>query len=149
VDVWSFGDRQLAMYEGRVPPHVLQAMQASKGLNAPAYNRVLSALTYASTGVAVMLGAWWAWRRRAGAPARVPQRLEQVATLVLAGVASNALVCVTAASSLDRFQSRVIWLLPFLALTVLAWCASRSRVAETASLESRGPAAHRLEGAAS
>jgi hypothetical protein len=149
VDVWSFGDRQLAMYEGRVPPQTLQAMQASKGLNAPAYNRVLSALTYASTGVAVMLGAWWAWRRRAGAPARVPQRLEQVATLVLAGVAANALVCVTAASSLDRFQSRVIWLLPFLALTVLAWCASRSRVAETAGLESRGPAAHRLEGAAS
>jgi hypothetical protein len=72
-----------------------------------------------------------------------------VATLVLAGVAANALVCVTAASSLDRFQSRVIWLLPFLALTVLAWCASRSRVAETAGLESCGPAAHRLEGAAS
>jgi hypothetical protein len=43
----------------------------------------------------------------------------------------------------------VIWLLPFLALTVLAWFASRSRVAETAGLESRGPAAHRLEGAAS
>ena len=125
VDVWSFGDRQLAMYAGRVPPQTLQAMQASKGLNAPAYNQVLSALTYASTLAAVVLGAWWAWRRRAGAPARVPQRLEQVATLVLAGVAANALVCVTAASSLDRFQSRVIWLLPFLALTVLVWSASR------------------------
>ena len=125
VDVWSFGDRQLAMYAGRVPPQTLQAMQASKGLNAPAYNQVLSAVTYASTLAAVVLGAWWAWRRRAGAPARVPQRLEQVATLVLAGVAANALVCVTAASSLDRFQSRVIWLLPFLALTVLAWDGSR------------------------
>jgi hypothetical protein len=125
VDVWSFGDRQLAMYAGRVPPQTLQAMQASKGLNAPAYNQVLSALTYASTLAAVVLGVWWAWRRRAGAPAQVPQRLEQVATLVLAGVAANALVCVTAASSLDRFQSRVIWLLPFLALTVLVWSASR------------------------
>ena len=150
VDVWSFGDRQLAMYEGRVPPQTLQAMQASKGLNAPAYNHVLSAMTYASTLAAVVLGVWWAWRRRAGAPARVPQRLEQVATLVLAGVATNALVCVTAASSLDRFQSRVIWLLPFLALTALAWSASRNPVAQTPGLQaSRGPSARRLEGAAS
>jgi hypothetical protein len=150
VDVWSFGDRQLAMYEGRVPPQVLQALQASKGLNAPAYNDVLSALTYASTVAAVVLGAWWAWRRRAGAHAQVPQRLEQVAMLVLAGVATNALVCVTAASSLDRFQSRVIWLLPFLALTVLAWGASRSRVVETTRPQgSQGPSARRLEGVAS
>jgi len=134
VDVWSFGDRQLAMYEGRVPPQILEAMQASRGRNAPAYNQVLSAVTYASTGAAVLLGLWWAWRRHAGTPAQVPERLEQVATLVLAGVAVNALVCVTAASSLDRFQSRVIWLLPFLALTVLAW---------------RGPGARPLQGLAS
>ncbi len=86
---------------------------------------MLSAVTSARTLAALMLGAWWAWRRQAGAPARVPQRLEQVAGLVSAGVGINALVCATAASALDRFQSRVIWLLPFLALAVLALMWSR------------------------
>lgn len=155
VDVWSFGPRQLAMFEGRVPAPTYAAMQVSKGLNEPAYNRVLSAATYATTGMAVLLGAWWAWRRRAGAPARVPQRLEQVATLAIAGVAANALVCATAASSLDRFQSRVIWILPFLALTVLALAWTRRSAQEPAAGASPLAAAGRagvragVEGAAS
>ena len=147
VDVWSFGERQLAMFEGRVPPPTYAAMQASRGLNDPAYNRVFTAATYASTGAAVLLAAWWAWRRRAGAPARVPQRMEQVAAIAVAGVTTNALVCVTAASSLDRFQSRVIWLLPFLALAALALVWSRRTAGETA----HRPLARagELEGAAS
>jgi len=132
VDVWSFEPRQLAMYEGRVPPDTYAAMQASRGLLEPAYNRVLTAATYASAAASLLLALWWALRRRMGAPARVPQRLEQVAGLVVAGVATNALVCATAASWLDRFQSRVIWLLPFLALTVLAMAWSRRQADATA-----------------
>ena len=98
----------------------------------PSYNRVLTAATYASAAASLLLALWWALRRRMGAPARVPQRLEQVAGLVVAGVATNALVCATAASWLDRFQSRVIWLLPFLALTVLAMAWSRRQADATA-----------------
>ncbi len=150
VDVWSFGARQLAMYEGRVPAPTFAAMQASKGLNAPAYNRVLSAATYASVAAALLLGAWWGGRRRAGAPARVPQRLEQVAAIAVVGVMANALVCVTAASSLDRFQSRVIWLLPFLALAVLALAWSRRReTSASAHSQARTRGVHGLEGATS
>lgn len=151
VDLWSFGPRQLAMYEGRVPAPTLAAMQASRGFNAPAYNRVLTAMTYASTIASLLLGLWWAMRRRAGAPARVPQRMEQVAQLVVAGVVANALVCATAASWLDRFQARVIWLLPFLALSVLslAWT-RRSAQAATARAQPQPVAASAgLEGAAS
>ncbi|MFZ9286024.1 MAG: hypothetical protein ACO241_08625 [Burkholderiaceae bacterium] len=155
VDVWSFGPRQLAMYEGRVPPDIFAAMQASRGLLEPAYNRVLTAATYASTAASLLLGLWWALRRRRGAHALVPPRLEQVAGLVVAGVAANALVCATAASWLDRFQSRVIWLLPFLTLTVLALAWSRRQANATAMPAGRGaglqPAATAasMEGAAS
>ncbi len=150
VDVWSFGPRQLAMYEGRVAPETFAALQASRGLHEPAYNRVLTAATYASVGASLLLAMWWALRRRAGAPARVPQRLEQVATLAMAGVAANALVCVTAASWLDRFQSRVIWLLPFFALSVLALVASRGAAAQSAAVPRAQPTTRRgLEGAAS
>ncbi len=147
VDVWSFGARQLAMFEGRVTPETYAAMQASRGLNEPAYNRVFTAATYASTGAAVLLAAWWAWRRRAGAPARVPQRMEQVAAIAVAGVMANALVCVTAASSLDRFESRVVWLLPFLALAVLALVWSRRTAGEAAQRPQARAGV--LEGAAS
>lgn len=150
VDVWSFGPRQLAMYEGRVSPETFAAMQVSRGLHEPAYNRVLTMATYTSVGASVLLALWWTLRRRAGAPARVPQRLEQVATLVVAGVAANALVCVTAASWLDRFQSRVIWLLPFLALSVLALVWSRRAADQAVTVPQTQPGPARgLEGAAS
>ncbi|MEY4653214.1 MAG: hypothetical protein RI884_1795 [Pseudomonadota bacterium] len=149
VDVWSFGPRQLAMYEGRVPPDTYTAMQASRGLNDPAYNRLLTAATYASTMGSLLLALWWALRRRAGAAAQVPQRMEQVARLVIAGVMANALVCATAASWLDRFQSRVVWLLPLLALTVLALGWSRRRSEPATVHGGLHTAAAGLEGAAS
>ncbi len=150
VDMWSFGPSQLAMYAGRVSPDTFAALQTSRGLHEPAYNRMLTAATYASTGASLLLALWWALRRRAGAPARVPQRLEQVAGLVVAGVVANALVCATAASWLDRFQSRVIWLVPFLTLTVLALIWSRRQVAPAAAGPQTQPAAaHGLKGAAS
>ncbi len=151
VDVWSFGARQLAMFEGRVPPQTYAAMQASKGLDAPAYNRVLSAATYASTALAILLGVVWGWRRQAGAVARVPQRLEQVASVALAGVLANALVCVTAASALDRFQSRVIWLVPFFALTVLglAWTRRTAQASATPTAPLKTAGRPGMEGVAS
>jgi hypothetical protein len=139
------------MYEGRVAPATFMAMQASRGLNDPAYNRLLTAATYASTAGTLLLALWWALRRRAGAPACVPQRMEQVAQLVVAGVVANALVCVTVASALDRFQARVIWLLPFLALTVLAlgWRRRSSSLAATRATLRPVSGAHGLDGVAS
>lgn len=126
VDVWSLGPRELAMYAGRVAPETLVAMQEARGWNAPAYNRALTIATYASTIAAALAAVWWAWRRRVGAQARVPQRLEQVAWIAIGGVMANALVCATAASSLDRFQARVVWVLPFLAMAVLALVGSHA-----------------------
>lgn len=120
VDVWSMGPQQMAMYAGRVEPRVYSAMQSARGMNAPGYNGALTAMTYASTFTALVLAGWWARRRQQGAPARVPQRMEQVAVVAVAGVIANALVCATAAASLDRFQARVIWLLPLLVLATLA-----------------------------
>jgi peptidoglycan/LPS O-acetylase OafA/YrhL len=48
------------------------------------------------------------------------RRMRAFAVVVIAGVVANAVVCAALASSLDRFQARVIWLLPFLALSMLA-----------------------------
>lgn len=129
VDVWGYRQRELAMYMGRVPPPVFAAMQASRGAFTSAYNDTLTSLTYASTLTALVLALAWARRRRLGTPAGMPHRMEQLVVLTITGVVANALVCATLASAMDRFQARVVWLLPFLALSTLAVAAHRQRLA--------------------
>lgn len=129
VDVWGYGPRELAMYAGRVPPPVFAAMKATRGAFTSSYNDTLTALTYASTLAALGLALAWARGRRLGSPARLPHRMEQLVVLTTLGVAANALVCATLASAMDRFQARVVWLLPFLALATLAVVAHRQRLA--------------------
>ena len=78
---------------------------------------------------ALGLALHWARQRRLGAPACVPQRMEQVAMLAVGGLLANALVCATLASPMDRFQARLAWLPPLLALAVLALAWKRQHAA--------------------
>lgn len=120
VDVWGYGPRELAMYAGRIPEAQFTAMKASRANGTTAFNDAFTALTYASTLAALGL-AWHAARqRRLGAPAGLPHRMEQVAVLAVAGLLANALVCAALASPMDRFQARLAWLAPLLALSALA-----------------------------
>jgi len=60
------------------------------------------------------------WRRRA-------LRLVGLGVVIVSMVIANAFVTATLAVIEDRLQSRVIWLLPFLAgLFVLSWFGQRS-----------------------
>ncbi|AEG94926.1 hypothetical protein [Ramlibacter tataouinensis] len=141
VDIWGYGPRELAMYEGRVPPSLYAGMRASRGAYNPRYNQWLSAATYLSTAAAVLALLWW-WRRASSAgalsPAAEPRRFADFLWITLAGIALNALVCASLASSADRFQARVIWLLPFLALSALALAYAR-RPTETTAAASPPP----------
>lgn len=139
VDVWGFGARELAMYAGRVPADWLVQMQHSRGMREPGWNTVMSWLTWASVAMAsAWLLALWLQQRsgpRAGqeAVSPLPHRLEQLVWLVLAGVLANALVCGLLASPLDRFQARVVWLVPWMALMAAhaRWVQVRSGTAGT------------------
>jgi apolipoprotein N-acyltransferase len=99
----------------------------------------------------MVLGLWWRRVRAAGQLPKPPaqRHLTDFVGIVAAGVLANALVCATLASSLDRFQARVVWLLPFLALCVLAMSrrahSSRARFAAASPLSS--PADFSLKGA--
>ncbi len=143
IDIWGLGPRELALYEGRVPPALMAAMQTSRGAREPQWQDRLSAITQTSVGVSLgVLGvlAWWAWRARAKSPSTSQPGTQPgsasasesglaraddtppdshtpaLVAWVLAGLLLNAVVCAVAAAPLDRFQARVVWLLPLLAL---------------------------------
>lgn len=146
VDVARYGPRELAMYAGRIPDALFVAMKASRAHGTTAFNDAFTALSYASTLAVLGLALHWARQRRLGAPACVPHRMEQVAVLTMAGLLANALVCATLASPMDRFQARLAWLPPLLALSVLALAWRRQRAAARPPPIPRSPVT--LQGAA-
>jgi len=120
VDITAYDRRGLALFEGRVPDAVFTDMQNSRAANESPLNAWLTVSTYAVVLLSVLLLAW----RQAGRGEKTvdaqQQQFTNFAWFVVAGVLANGVICATLASSLDRFQSRVIWLLPFLALAALA-----------------------------
>jgi hypothetical protein len=137
VDIWGLGPRELAMYSGRVPATVLSELQASRGATAPHWQSVASTASVATVLAAVGFGLaralGLAWPRR-----RLPHRFAQFAALAVAGVVANAAVCATLAGPLDRFQARVGWLLPLLAVCALALLHHR-RASDPAPTTAAGP----------
>ena len=133
VDVGGYGPSLLAMYEGRVPDRIYADMQRSRAGQPWPLNAWLTAATYAmvlaSLGVAVWLRRRTAQGATSGLSAPAQRRLSDFAAVVVAGVVANAVVCAALASSMDRFQARVIWLLPFMAFSMLA-VARRARLSE-------------------
>ncbi len=130
IDIWGLGPRELAMYEGRVPPALMAAMRDSRGARAPEWQDRFSALALVSTSAgALFLLGYLAWRGRRRAVAR--EVTTCLVTLVLAGLVINAAVCAALAAPLDRFQARVVWLLPLLAAGICARAALRSAAAAT------------------
>lgn len=152
TDVWSYGKDGIALYfQGRVPPEVLAQMQASRAAQTTAYNRWFTLSNRIAVLMAVLLMAL-AWPRRRQLFAAIPDgrgparssalehnaasssaarsRFALFGGVVLAGVVTNAAVCAALASSMDRFQARVVWLLPFLAVAgVMVWRAQRGLAA--------------------
>jgi hypothetical protein len=130
VDVAGVSTPQLRMYQGRLPNSVYAGLLASRTLDAPGIDDVLTVTTYASVIAALLLAVALAWRRQGGGHAAgpaLPQRFGEFASVVVAGVLVNAVVCATLASPLDRFQSRVMWLLPLLALAGVAFALQARR----------------------
>lgn len=83
-----------------------------------------TATVIASLVIAVALAA--GRRRPAARDGAAGDEFQRFAVVLVVGMACNALVCATLASPFDRFQARVIWLLPFLALAALALARARS-----------------------
>lgn len=149
VDIWGYSKRVLALYEGRVPDSVFADMRSSRAARFPVFNHWVTISSYALVLASVLLAGLW-WSQRAGSTAAAPARLQQrrfadFSAIVVAGVIANAVVCATLASSLDRFQSRVIWLLPFLTLVVLVRASVQSASPVDATAGARCACLHRAD----
>ena len=103
------------LFAGRVPPDVLADLSRSRAARGDDFDDGLTGATYAAVAGSLVL---LAWRRRSSAPAG-PPGFSAFALVVVMGVLANALICAVFAAPLDRFQSRVIWLVPFLGAAVL------------------------------
>ena len=138
MDVWGYGPRELAMYAGRIPDAMFARMQASRAVGTDVYARWFTLAAYASTVASLVLAAWLLRRHRDGHRAvdPAPDGFIDMAWIGLAGVAANAVICATLASSLDRFQARVIWIVPFLAFSAFALLLSHRRAAASAAVAS-------------
>lgn len=143
VDIWGYGDTLPALYVGRVPERVLAAMQESRASRTLVHNTWLTQSTYAAVIASLLLwlvGPWRSLGRGSQRAASMPHGFSDFATIVAAGVVLNAVVCATLASSLDRFQSRVVWLLPFLAISALAaWRAAPPRSVPSRAARAASP----------
>lgn len=126
VDVLGYRNDVLR-YGARLPPETFRTLLQSRAADkSNSWDRTLSFATQASVFAALLIAL--------GLAVSQPQRRGPLAaeagsawndftlftSLVMVGVVCNALVCASLASPFDRFQARVIWLLPFLALAALA-----------------------------
>lgn len=132
LDLWGYVDTR-ALYDGRIPEHMYAKLQQRPP---SIMNFVVSTTTYLAVLGSIAI-TWVWWRRRDAAPGVASQpasaellhsRFRTFSAIVVGGVLLNAALCAVLASSLDRFQARVIWLVPLLALAALAGASKRHRV---------------------
>jgi hypothetical protein len=96
---------------------------------------VLTILTYASAVCSLIYAAYfYATSSKSDVTREEEQRFIQAGAVVLLGILANALICGVLASPYDRFQARVIWLLPLMAAAGFA-------LRRTWSLRTRAPVA--------
>jgi len=103
---------------------LMAAMRDSRGASTPEWQDRFSALALVSTvGGTLFLVSRLLWRGRRRESS--DETASTLVPLVLAGLVINAAVCAALAAPLDRFQARVVWLLPLLAAGLAARAALR------------------------
>jgi hypothetical protein len=124
VDIgWQPPRADQRFFAGRVPDDVLADFRQSRAVQGGDFDGWLTGATYAAVAASLLL---LAWRRRSSALPR-PPGFNEFALVIGAGVVGNAVICAVFAAPLDRFQSRVMWLVPLLGAAVLLQMVSARR----------------------
>jgi hypothetical protein len=92
------------------------AMQRSMAFTSALPTRPAAAIGYLTMGIACLYLSWLLWKR---APLNGAERqLRSLAIVLVGGVITNAAVCGMLSNPYDRYQARVVWLVPFAAFTL-------------------------------
>ncbi len=106
-----------ANYRTSFPANVADRIEASRAGRSPALLRALSISTGVLTAAAAVLLALMVLRPKLlRLNSETASRYWTLASVLLGGVILNACICGILASPYDRFQSRVIWLAPLVAM---------------------------------
>jgi len=92
------------------------AMQRSMAFTSTLPTRPAAAIGYLTMGIAGLYLAWLLMKRKPVDHAE--RRLRRLAFVLAGGVIINAAVCGMLSNPYDRYQARVVWLVPFAAFTL-------------------------------
>lgn len=77
-------------------------------------SRILMVVETLSNWLTIFCIGWVLWRFRA-----LPGEARTILLLVIAGIGGNAIICAVFSAVADRYQARVIWILPMVSLALI------------------------------
>ena len=121
VDLWSYGEEGIGkFYSGRVPDSIYAGLLQSRASKPSFMNDVQNITTYGVFAASLIVLSILLVLKKRRAQSQTPDlsasnlAFNNFCWLVIAGVVVNAIICATLASSMDRFQARVVWLVPLM-----------------------------------
>jgi hypothetical protein len=108
-------------YRGAWPKDVSEHIEGSRAARQPSFLTFISEAGYVSAVLSVVvLGALLIGRLRGDRQDSEGEQVWSIGFFLFWGVVANAVVCGAVASPYDRFQARVVWLLPLFAIIACA-----------------------------
>jgi hypothetical protein len=120
VDLWSYGEKGVEkFYSGRVPDSIFTGLLQSRASKNSFLNTIQTATTYGLFAASIIFLCIFVLRKnsknaRVSAACIQALPFSNFCWVALSGVGLNAVICATLASSMDRFQARVVWLIPLI-----------------------------------
>lgn len=124
---FNYSTIQLQRYKDKVPePYQSEILEtpAARG-NMPI--RILTPITYVSVFLSLAIYSYSIFRRR---KSYISQPSIVFSTVILWGILANAIICGLLSTPHDRYQARVIWLIPALVLVLESRTRIQSRAAD-------------------
>jgi hypothetical protein len=116
---FNYQEINLSFYRSHVPQNYLTIMQETKAWNDQMPVGPASKLVVASTVLSIVFIAWLLIQNHRAVER--DRRFETFAGMIIAGVLLNAFICGALSGPTERYQTRVIWLAPFLACLLYFW----------------------------
>lgn len=113
--IFNYPPFRIAGFRAKLPADTIVEVARTRAYANTMPVRYLELIDLPVAGVSLLFMGWWAWRHR-----RTEPRLAGFALTVAAAVLANAAIVGTLSTPHGRYQNRLIWVLPLLALSLAA-----------------------------